>query len=132
MRDSCFKLDSFVDTISENINIINMASLFTKIIKREIPAKIFHETDDVIVIADINPKAPVHLLVIPKTETKNFYLTPPDTLSMLNKTVLTVAEKLGLEDHFKVWIHNGFGQEIDHLHYHFHSDRGRERLRFIE
>lgn len=108
-----------------------MASLFTKIINREIPAKIFYESDEVIVIADINPKASVHLLLIPKTETKNFYLTPQETLDMLNKTIKTVAEKLGLQEHFKVWIHNGFGQEIDHLHYHFLSDQGADKLKFI-
>lgn len=109
-----------------------MSSIFTQIINRELPAKIFYETDEVIVIADINPKTPVHLLLIPKAKSKNFYETNAATLAMLDLTVKIVAEKLGLTDRFRIVVNNGYGQEIDHLHYHFHSDQGRERLRFIE
>ena len=109
-----------------------MPSIFTKIINREIPAKIFHETNDVIVIADIAPKAPVHLLIIPKTESKNFYETDLSVLQMLNETVKIVALKLGISDHFKVQINNGFGQEVDHLHYHFLSDKGKDKLEFLK
>jgi len=45
-----------------------MASIFTKIINREIPSEIVYEQDDIIVIKDINPQAKVHLLIIPKKE----------------------------------------------------------------
>jgi len=107
-----------------------MSSIFTKIINREIPSKIFHETDQVIVIADINPKTPVHLLLIPKAESKNFYETKSETLQMLNDTVKLIADKLGIADHFKVLINNGFGQEVDHLHYHFMSNKGVDKLIF--
>lgn len=100
-----------------------MSTLFEKIIARELPADIFLENDDVIVIADKFPKAKTHLLIIPKVVTRNFYETPPEVLDMLNQTVKAVADKLGLADHFKIVINNGFGQEIDHLHYHFMSDR---------
>lgn len=109
-----------------------MSSIFTRIINRELPAKIFYETDEVIVIADINPKTPVHLLLIPKAETKNFYETDPAILAMLDRTVKIIADKLGLADHFRIVVNNGYGQEVDHLHYHFHSDRGQERLSFTE
>lgn len=107
-----------------------MHDIFEKIIKREIPSKIFHETDEVIVIQDIRPKTPVHLLIIPKTRFKNFYETPPETLAMLDRTVKIVAEMLEITDHFRIQVHNGFGQEIDHIHYHFMSDRGAEKLEF--
>jgi len=107
-----------------------MHDIFEKIIRREIPSKIFHETDDVIVIQDIRPKTPVHLLIIPKQKFKNFYETPPETLAMLDKTVKKVAEMLGITNYFRVQVHNGFGQEIDHVHYHFMSDRGAEKLKF--
>jgi histidine triad (HIT) family protein len=107
-----------------------MPSIFTRIINREIPAKVFLETDEVIVIQDINPKAPVHLLVIPKQETPDFYSTPEDTLAMLNQTVREVANRLGIADHFRLQINNGWGQEVPHLHYHFLSDRGAERVKF--
>lgn len=108
-----------------------MSSIFSRIINRELPAKIFYETDAVIVIKDIYPKAPVHLLVIPKTECRNFYEASIETLTLLNKTVKIIAEKLGIEDHFRIIINNGFGQEIYHIHYHFISDRGAENLKFI-
>lgn len=108
-----------------------MTSIFTRIANRELPAKIFYETDGVLVIADHRPRAPVHLLIIPKQEVHNFYQAPPEVLDLLNRTVKVVAEKLGLESHFRIIINNGFGQEIDHIHYHFLSDIGAERLTFI-
>jgi histidine triad (HIT) family protein len=46
----------------------NMSSLFTKIINREIPSDILYEDEEIIVIKDINPKAKIHLLIIPKKE----------------------------------------------------------------
>lgn len=109
-----------------------MPSIFTRIINRELPAKIFHETDQVIVIADIHPKAPVHLLIIPKAESKNFYETDQNTLRVLDETVKVVADKLKITNRFRIQINNGLGQEIDHLHYHFMSDSGVENLKFIE
>ena len=109
-----------------------MSSIFAKIIRRELPAKIFYETDDVIVIADHRPKAPVHLLIIPKIETKNFYQANKQILSVLDETVKIVAEKLGVEDYFRIQINNGLGQEVDHLHYHFLSTKGMKNLKFID
>ncbi|UCD63783.1 MAG: HIT family protein [Candidatus Zixiibacteriota bacterium] len=108
-----------------------MSSVFTRIINRELPARVFYETEQVIVIADHRPKAPVHLLIIPKAETRDFYRTPAETLSLLDETVKVVARKLGVEDRFRVIINNGLGQEIDHIHYHFLSDSGAARLEFL-
>ncbi len=109
-----------------------METVFTRIINRETPAKIFHDDDEVIVIADYRPQAPVHLLIIPKQVTKNFYESPAELLSMLNEKVKMIAERLNLEDRFRVVINNGYRQEVDHLHYHFMSDRGAERLAWID
>ncbi|MDF1544044.1 MAG: HIT family protein [bacterium] len=108
-----------------------MASIFTRIINRELPARIFYETDEVIVIQDHRPRAATHLLIIPKAESQYFYQTEQETLSLLDETVKIVAEKLGLENHFQVLINNGFRQEVDHLHYHFMSDRLSEKLTFL-
>ncbi len=108
-----------------------MPSVFTRIISRELPAKIFYETDDIIVIADHRPKAPVHLLIIPKVEVKNFYEAPPGVLALMDETVKIVAGKLGIEDHFRLVINNGWGQEVDHIHYHFLSDKRHSPLEFI-
>ena len=108
-----------------------MPSIFTRIINRELPAKIFYEDNEVIVIADHRPKAPVHLLLIPEIETKNFHSTPPEILAMLDRTAKLVADRLQIADHFRLIVNNGWGQEIDHLHYHFLSDWGFENLKFI-
>ncbi|MFQ5498545.1 MAG: HIT domain-containing protein [Candidatus Zixiibacteriota bacterium] len=108
-----------------------MTSIFERIIRRELPARVFYETDEVIVIEDIRPRAEVHLLLIPKTVTRNFYETPDGVLTMLNQTVRTVADKLQINEHFRIIINNGYGQEVEHLHYHFQSDRGWERLKFL-
>lgn len=136
---SRFPFDSSQDTrgndnleelpgVKGNGIIINMHDIFERIIKKEIPSKIFYEDDDVIVIQDIKPKAPVHLLLIPKKKTKNFYETPQETLSLLDATVKKVAKMLGIIDHFRIQVNNGLGQEIDHVHYHFLSDKGADKL----
>ena len=109
-----------------------MESIFVRIIKRELPAKIFHEDNEVIIIADHHPRTPVHLLIIPKVVTKNFYDTSPEILNMLNEKAKMVAKKLGISNHFRIIINNGYCQEIDHLHYHFMSNRGADKLTWIK
>ncbi|MBD3401775.1 HIT domain-containing protein [candidate division GN15 bacterium] len=107
-----------------------MSTIFQKIINKEAPAKIFHETDDVIVFADNRPKDQVHLLIVPKVEYPTYHETPPDVLSMLNQTAKDVAEKLGIGDHYRLVVNNGYGQEIFHIHYHFMSNRGADKLQY--
>jgi len=109
-----------------------MPSIFTRIVNRELPAKIFLEDARVIVIEDIHPRSPVHLLIIPKIETRTFYEAPFETLDMLNRYVKKVAAILEIGDHFRLIINNGLGQEIDHLHFHFLADRGADKLQFTE
>lgn len=105
-----------------------MESVFTKIINRQLPAQVFHETDEVIVIADHRPRKPVHLLIISKQEFVNFHQTPPEVLTRLCETAKIVAEKLGIPDHYQLGVNNGYGQEVDHIHLHFMSNRGVGRL----
>lgn len=108
-----------------------MPSVFTRIINRELTARIFHETDRIIVIADHRPKDAVHLLIMPKTEYPDFQSTPPEVLAELDATVKLVANKLGVAGHYQVVINNGYGQEVDHIHYHFLSNRGADKLAFL-
>ncbi len=112
--------------------ILLMSSVFTRIINRQTPAKIFYETDQVIVIADHWPRRPVHLLIITKKEYRNFQQTPAEALSICFETAKTVAAKLGIEDHYQLLINNGLAQQVDHLHIHFLSDRGADKLAFLE
>ena len=109
-----------------------MPTVFQKIINKEIPAKVFLETDDVIVFADHRPKDTIHLLIVPKQEYRTFQETPLEVLTLLNRTAKDVAEKLGLADHYRLLINNGYGQEVFHIHYHFLSNRLSDKLKYIE
>lgn len=109
-----------------------MSSVFTRIMNREQRAKIFYEDDECIVIADHRPKDNVHLLIIPRDEVRNFYEASPELLTMLCAKAKLVADRLGLADHFRVVINNGYCQEIDHIHFHFMSNRGADRLELLQ
>ena len=108
-----------------------MSCVFCRIIDRSLPAKIYYETSEVIVIADHRPKDAVHLLIFPKAEYRNFQNTPPEVLDMLGRTAKLVAERLGIADHYRLVVNNGYGQEVEHVHYHFLSNQGSDRLTYL-
>ncbi len=112
--------------------LTDMASIFTRIINREVPAKILHETDDIIVVADHRPQAPVHLLIISKQDYPDFQRTPSDVMALMCETAKEIADRLGIPDHYQLRINNGLGQEIDHIHIHFLSDRGQDRVIYLD
>lgn len=104
-------------------------TIFSKIIRREIPADIVYEDDLCLAFRDVNPQAPVHILVIPKqaiakladAESKDHAL-----MGHLLLTVKRVAEKEGLADNgYRIVINNGpaAGQTVDHLHLHILGGR---------
>jgi histidine triad (HIT) family protein len=98
-------------------------SIFTKIIEREIPAKIAHEDDLCIVIHDINPRTPVHLLVIPKEPIISLAHLSTEHQALMGHMMLLLkklADDHGLGEHFKTQINTGVrgGQEVFHLHIH--------------
>ncbi|MGM9518573.1 histidine triad nucleotide-binding protein [Acidaminococcus timonensis] len=95
--------------------------VFCKIISGEIPSKRVYEDDKVIVINDLNPGAPVHVLVIPKEHTENILTASPDILVHVKKILPELVKKLGLEEHgFRVVVNTGDwgGQSVPHLHFH--------------
>lgn len=98
--------------------------IFCKIINEEIPSKIIHKDADLIVFYDINPKAPVHVLITPKRHIISLIEIKPQDQDLLGKLILTaniIAKKLGLDKGgFKVVINNGegSGQLVNHLHLH--------------
>jgi histidine triad (HIT) family protein len=101
-----------------------MSTIFTKIINREIPAEIVYETDKVIAFKDINPVAPVHILVVPKKEIPTLNdITDEDTvyLAEMYKAIREIAKEFNIaEDGYRVITNcnkNG-GQEVYHLHFH--------------
>lgn len=99
-------------------------SIFTRIINREIPASIVFENDYVIAIKDINPIAPVHILVIPKKEIKSLNdITSEDSVYLSESffAIKSIVHELNVaEDGYRVINNcNKFGgQEVFHLHFH--------------
>lgn len=103
------------------------STLFTKIIERKIPARIEYEDDRYIAIHDINPQAPVHLLVIPKRviASLNELTAQDDALVGGMFTVArTLMAKLGHSDYRTVFNCGAqAGQEVWHLHLHVLAGR---------
>ncbi len=106
-----------------------MKTLFQKIIDREIPAKLVHEDDLCIAIHDINPQAPMHVLVIPKkliARVAEATIADRATLGHLLLTAAALAKKLGVaESGFRIVINNGQdgGETVPHLHVHLLGQR---------
>ena len=104
-------------------------TLFVKIIRREIPADIVYEDDDVLAFREVSPQAPVHVLIIPKRPIVNLLDTQPsDTLLLgqLMSASVHVARTLGLDaTGFRVVVNAGpdGGQSVDHLHLHLLGGR---------
>ena len=103
-------------------------TLFTKIIARKIPAKIEAEDDRYIVIHDINPQAPVHVLVIPKKVIATLNDTQPADAELLGGMLLKAADvmkKLGYSNYRTVFnCGPGAQQTVFHLHLHVLAGRG--------
>lgn len=103
-------------------------TLFSKIIDREIPAEIVAEDEHCVVIRDIDPKAPSHLLVIPKKPIPRIAEAGADDASLLGHLILTaraMAKQEGLDGGFRVVINNGpdGGESVPHLHVHLLGGR---------
>lgn len=106
-------------------------SIFTKIIKREIPAKIRFEDDDFIVIDDLYPKAPVHVLIIPKQPYASLEAVPIEDAQFTHRlfsTARKVASQLGISDNYKLFMNVGEKvQAVHHLHLHLMGGYSKEK-----
>lgn len=94
--------------------------IFCKIIRGDFGTEFVHETENTVVFKDINPKAPVHLLVCPKEHFDSLIdVNDKDLLAELMQSVKDAAKKAGLKA-YKVQINTGkdAGQEVMHLHIH--------------
>ena len=105
--------------------------IFCKIVRDEIPTKKIYEDDDVIAFNDINPVAPVHILLIPKLHIASLSETEESHLNLLGKMLLLIpklAKDHGCTDGYRTIINTGRvgGQEV--LHLHIHIIGGKERL----
>ena len=100
--------------------------IFCKIIKGEIPGKFVYQDDDVMVIEDIHPQAPVHLLVIPKTHVAEF--TEADD-ALVHK-VFATAKRIIQEKRvtgYRLVTNGGGAAFVDHLHVHILGNVAKDR-----
>lgn len=107
-----------------------MSTIFSKIINREIPADIVYESENVLAFKDIRPQAPVHILIIPKTEIPKVTDIKGKEHAQLLGEMFDVANKVArdigiAEDGFRLVFNcgNNGGQEVYHLHMHLLGGR---------
>ena len=105
-----------------------MKTIFQKIIVREIPANIAHEDEHCIAFHDVQPQAPVHVLVVPKKLIARVGEASTEDQALLGHLLLTasnLAEELNLAEGFRVVINNGphGGESVPHLHVHLLGGR---------
>ncbi|MDO8862145.1 histidine triad nucleotide-binding protein [Haliea sp. E1-2-M8] len=104
-------------------------TIFGKIVSGEIPAEFLYEDEHCVAINDINPQAPVHVLVIPKRAIARLVDAQADDQALLGHLMLAagkVASQLGVDDAFRLIVNNGAGagQTVFHLHLHILAGRG--------
>lgn len=103
-------------------------TVFAKIIDREIPADIVYEDDLCLAFRDIAPKAPTHVLVIPKKPIASLIDLTDEDEAIVGRCVLVasrVAAELGLDSGYRLVVNCGpdGGQEVPHLHFHLLGGR---------
>ena len=105
-----------------------MATIFQRIINKEIPAQIVFEDDQCLAFHDVAPQAPTHVLVIPKKPLPSLAAAQADDQALLGHLLLVakqVAEQLGLSNGYRTVINCGAdaGQSVFHLHLHLLGGR---------
>lgn len=95
--------------------------IFCKIAEKSLPAQVIYEDDDCLAFEDINPQAPIHFLVIPKTHIETILDADPEIMGKLMGVATRIAEQKGVaDDGFRTVINcrRHAGQTVDHLHIH--------------
>ena len=103
-------------------------TIFDKIIRKEIPADIVYEDELCLAFKDVNPQAPIHILIIPKKAIAKVADAKNDDQNVLGHMMLMagkIAEDLGVKDAFRLVVNNGeeAGQTVFHLHIHLLGGR---------
>tara|TARA_B100000609_G_C17002388_1_gene324327 strand:+ start:189 stop:530 length:342 start_codon:yes stop_codon:yes gene_type:complete len=106
-----------------------MPTIFSKIINKEIPAEIVYEDDVVLAFNDIDPKAPVHILIIPKKEIATLNDIMPDDAELIGRIIIAaknIAKEKGLDsDGYRLVMNcnEDGGQTVFHIHCHLMGGR---------
>jgi histidine triad (HIT) family protein len=103
-------------------------TVFAKIINGELPAEKVFENERIVAFKDINPAAPIHILIVPKKEIPNLQSVSEEDLPLIGEIVLVaqeLAENMGITEGYRLLVNNGplAGQTIDHLHFHLIGGR---------
>ena len=104
-------------------------TIFQKIIDKELAADIVYEDDSCLAFKDINPVAPIHILVIPKKRIEKISDSNTEDRELLGHLFLVagkIARDLGIEDAFRLVVYNGSGAQQTVFHLHIHLIAGRE------
>ncbi len=106
-------------------------TIFKRIIDGEIPAKICYQDELCLAFHDVNPQAPVHVLVIPRKEIVSIeHLADEDArlIGHLWIVIRNLARELGLQQGYRVVVNTGAngGQTVPHLHYHLLGGRAMD------
>ena len=103
--------------------------LFCKIVLGDVPADIVHEDDQVLALRDINPRAPIHILIIPKQHLESLASVADENRDLMGHMMLTtkkIARDEGLsQSGYRTVLNIGAdgGQTVDHLHLHLLGGR---------
>ncbi len=103
--------------------------IFCKIVKKEIPSEVVYEDEEILVFKDLNPVAPVHLLIIPKKHIPALTGLGEEDVQVAGRIQLTaakIARDMGFDEQgFRVVCNNGrdSGQLVLHIHYHLLAGR---------
>ena len=105
-----------------------MSTIFKKIIDKQIPAKVVYEDDLCLAFHDVNPQAPVHVLVIPKQEITGLAALTDEHAPLIGHLLVIagkLAAQLNLANGYRVVANQGLdgGQTVDHLHFHLLGGR---------
>jgi len=100
--------------------------IFCRIAAKEVPAPIVHEDADVVAFKDLNPRAPLHVLVIPRRHVERLSTLDDEALAgKLTLAAAKVAKDAGHGDNFRLVVNNGAGAGQSVFHVHFHVLGGR-------
>lgn len=110
-------------------------NIFARILRKELPAQIVYEDDYALAFHDLHPKAPLHILVVPKGDFVSFFdfseNAPPELMVGFNKALHHVIQSLNLQkEGFRILSNHGAhgGQEVPHYHVHIFGGRPLGRM----
>jgi histidine triad (HIT) family protein len=103
-------------------------SIFSQIIRGELPAEKVFESEHIVAFKDINPAAPIHILIVPKKEIPNLQSVTTQDLPLISEMIIaaqTLAERFEIADGYRLLTNNGeaAGQTVPHLHFHLIGGR---------